>query len=127
MKDRKQALEWWKNLDHDTKYHWFAEYCNQYTRSLEQIYENEIEEIWIDNIKNKANVVYEFTYNGCVHESSWATMSLHYTKEGAEKAMSDHKQKKLDEFNKMYGHQNVFYFKFGEHEDWCVNPIEILQ
>ena len=79
-------------------------------------------ELFVNN-----NTVYEFLYNNCIHESSWATMSLHYTKEGAEKAMSDHKQKKLDEFNKMYGHQNVFYFKFGEHEDWCVNPIEILQ
>ena len=72
------------------------------------------------------NMVYEFLYNDCIHESSYATISLHYSKEGAEKAMNDHKQKKLDEFNEMYELINDFDFKFGEHEGWRVNLIEIL-
>lgn len=38
--------------------------------------------------------LYAFLYNNCIHESSWATVSLHYSKEGAEKAMNEHKQKK---------------------------------
>lgn len=70
--------------------------------------------------------LYAFLYNSCIHESSWATISLHYSKEGAEKAMQEHKQKKLDEFNEMYANDNEFGFKFGEHEDWCLQPIEVL-
>ena len=70
--------------------------------------------------------LYEFLYNCCIHESSWATVSLHYSKEGAEKAMNEHKQKALDKFNEMYGQENEFDFKFGEHEDWCVRNIEAL-
>ena len=52
MNDREQALKWWETLDYDTKFHWFVEYCNRWTRNLEQIYDSEIEEIWVDNIKN---------------------------------------------------------------------------
>ena len=70
--------------------------------------------------------LYAFLYNSCVHESSWATVSLHYSKEGAEKAMQEHKQKALDEFNEMYANDNEFDFKFGEHEDWRVEPVEVL-
>ena len=50
--------------------------------------------------------LYAFLYNSCIHESSWATISLHYSKEGAEKAMQEHKQKALDEFNEMYANDN---------------------
>lgn len=70
--------------------------------------------------------IYAFLYNSCVQESSWATISLHYTKEGAEKAMQEHKQKALDNFNKMYADNNKFDFKFGEYEDWCVEPVEVF-
>jgi hypothetical protein len=70
--------------------------------------------------------LYAFLYNSCIHESSWATMSLHYSKKGAEKAMQEHKQKALDKFNEMYADDNKFDFKFGEHEDWCVEPVEVL-
>ena len=70
--------------------------------------------------------LYAFLYNSCIHESSWATVSLHYSKEGAEKAMQEHKQKALDEFNEMYANDNEFDFKFAEHEDWRVEPVEVL-
>jgi hypothetical protein len=40
--------------------------------------------------------------------------------------MQEHKQKELDEFNEMYANDNEVGFKFGEHEDWCVQPIEVL-
>ena len=82
------------------------------------------------NLFTNNNMVYEFLYCSCIHESSHATMSLHYSKEGAEKAMEDHKQKKLDEFNKLYIEISSeiydFHLEFGEHEDWCINAIEIL-
>jgi len=37
-----------------------------------------------------------------------------------------HKQKALNEFNEMCADDNDFDFKFGEHENWCVNPVEVL-
>lgn len=70
--------------------------------------------------------IYAFSYISCVHESVWQTISLHYSKEGAEKAMQEHKQRALDEFNKMYAEGNEFGFKFGEHEDWHIEPVEVL-
>ena len=70
--------------------------------------------------------VYAFLYNNCVHESSWRTISLHYSKKGAEKAMQEHKQNKLDEFNEMFKEENEFGFKFGTDEDWCIETIEVL-
>jgi len=77
-------------------------------------------------INKPTNRIYAFLYNSCIHESSWATISLHFSKDNAIKAMQKHKQKKLNKFNKMYGQNNEFGFKFGEHEDWCVKPIKIL-
>ena len=40
--------------------------------------------------------------------------------------MRQHKQKALDEFNEMYGQDNKFDFKFGEHEDWCIETVEVF-
>ena len=79
-------------------------------------------------MKNEQNCgrLYAFLYNSCIHESSWATISLHYSKEGAEKAMQEHKEKALKEFNNAYENDNPFDFKFGEHEDWDVQEVVIL-
>lgn len=78
------------------------------------------------NIGAVSGCLYAFLYNSCIHESGWVTVSLHYSKEGAEKAMQEHKQKELDEFNEMYADDNDFDFKFGEHEDWCIDTVEVL-
>jgi hypothetical protein len=82
--------------------------------------------------KNESNTgtfsgrVYAFLYNDCIHESTWRTISTHYSKEGAEKAMQEHKQEQLDEFNEMYQDDNEWGFKFGIDEDWCIETIEVL-
>ena len=77
-------------------------------------------------ISNVGDCLYAFLYNGCIYESSWATISVHFSKEGAEEAMKKHKQKALNKFNERYADENVFGRKFGEHEDWCVKPIKVL-
>jgi hypothetical protein len=74
--------------------------------------------------KSTTNKVYAFYYNCNIHESVWATMSLHYSKEGAEKAMQEHKQKELEQFNKNYSKRSGV--KFGQHEDWHVGELDIL-
>ena len=70
--------------------------------------------------------LFSFMYNSCVHEGSWATISLHYSREGAEKAMNEHKQKGLEDFNELIGSDNQFDMKFGEHEDWCIGKVFVL-
>jgi hypothetical protein len=75
--------------------------------------------------------IYAFVYNSNIHESSWATVSLHYSREGAEEAMRIHRQKRLDAFNKYaatYNREFVYKhrFKFGEHEGWEVETVKIL-
>lgn len=42
--------------------------------------------------------VYEFCYNECIHESSYACISLHKTRRGAEMAMEFHKKQIADEY-----------------------------
>lgn len=70
--------------------------------------------------------VYAFMYCGCIYESSFATVSLHRTKEGAEKAMEAHKAEKKEWHDKMYADEDEEDLQFGEFEDWIVEPIEIL-
>ena len=70
--------------------------------------------------------LYAFRYCPCIFESGFITVSIHKTIAGAEKAMQDHKQKALDEFNEIYANDNEFGFVFGKHEDWCVQPVEVL-
>lgn len=77
--------------------------------------------------------LWAFLYNSCIHESSYATVSLHYTKEGAEKAMALHKEEKRKEWQRMvdtdedkgteFGWDKIC--PFGIHEDWCVQPVDV--
>ena len=85
-------------------------------------------------------IVYSFLYNGCIHESSYATMSLHRTKKGAMDALKKHKlerMKKHSEYiarmeadldKKGYSKKDKLTFmkslsKFGAHEDWAVEEV----
>ncbi len=45
--------------------------------------------------------VYEFWYNECIYESAAQCMSLHRTREGAEKAMERHKKQIADEWERI--------------------------
>ena len=87
-------------------------------------------------------IVYQFLYNDCIHESSYATISLHKTKEGAEKALNEHRNFEFEaweEYTKLLMEKddegNCFYDTietclednpFGKHEDWCIQEIEVL-
>ena len=71
--------------------------------------------------------VYAFNYCDCIYESSYATVSLHRTPEGAEKAMNIHKEEKRKFFLKLYEDEDDNDIEFGEFEAWCVEPVEILE
>lgn len=91
--------------------------------------------------------IYEFLYCSCIHESSYATMSLHKTKEGAEKAMKLHKEAAMKDYEEKYkrevGRTKEYakeenlsddklsiliegITKFGAHEDWVIGEQELL-
>ena len=88
----------------------------------------------MSNEQERPSLLYAFLYNDCIHESSYQTMSLHYSEEGAKDAMVKHKNNAYQEFlkydkfcretNKEFYEQ--FPNKFGEHEDWAVDPVEVL-
>lgn len=71
------------------------------------------------------NKIYAFMYCSCIYESSAQTMSLHFTKKGAYKAMRTYL---TNEYNKwreeglLYGKQ---MFKFGIHESWFIEELKV--
>ncbi len=88
--------------------------------------------------------LYEFLYNGMTEESSYATISLHRTREGAEKALIEHKEKErleYEEYKKrlIEGWRQDADFKeedipdlmgtlceFDRFKDWTVNEVDVL-
>ncbi len=69
--------------------------------------------------------VFEFMYCSCIHESAWATMSIHRTREGAESAMNAHKEKaKADYESDMEGYEPIHPFDFAK--DWMVSETILL-
>ena len=80
-------------------------------------------------------IVYQFLYCCSIHESSYFTVSTHFTKKGAEKAMRKHKNlarkehlEAVEYWNKQDPeHYKLYpYSKFGLHEDWKVKEITII-
>ncbi len=74
-------------------------------------------------------IIYLALYNDCIYESSARTLSAHRTKEGAEKAIADHK------FNKQKEHDEMFSsckeddrpdFTFDWDKWWGVEECEII-
>jgi len=59
--------------------------------------------------------VYEFWYNECIYDSDAQCMSLHKTREGAEKAMKRHKKETEDKWKRM-GLQIPDYMIWGIEE-----------
>lgn len=86
------------------------------------IYDNP--ELLTINNKNSMNTeksninmdkVYEFWYNECIYESAAQCMSLHRTREGAEKAMERHKKEVADKWGQE-GVENFVDMAWGIEE-----------
>lgn len=79
--------------------------------------------------------VWAFEYCGCIHESPFAAVSLHFTEEGAKKAMRKHKKARKKDFKRYQNAINseagihesckVKDREFGMHEDWRVIQMKI--
>lgn len=74
--------------------------------------------------------VYAFKYCPCIHESAWATISLHKSLKGAEIAMEFHKNEALKEhedyLSRLDEEGRQWAEPFGEYERWEVKELEIL-
>jgi hypothetical protein len=70
--------------------------------------------------------VYEALYNPMIWESGFVTLSLHLSKEGAEKAIAFHKMEKMKGWNERYPNEEDKPYPFGEFELWSVGESEIL-
>lgn len=74
--------------------------------------------------------IYEALYCSCIHESSFATLSLHRTRAGAEKAVQDHKDKIKKEWEKEQaefkkeGLESRFPWDFVQ--EWDIQETELL-
>ncbi len=64
--------------------------------------------------------VYAALYCSCTEESAYETLSLHMTKEGAEKAVEEHKAK-VKEFNER------FMEVWDAFQDWDVQEMEVQE
>lgn len=69
-------------------------------------------------------IVYEFLYCPCIYESASATMSIHSTREGAEMAMNEHKEKCKKEWDDMYD-ENDAMGNFDDLKSWHVRETEV--
>ena len=92
---------------------------------------------------DKVDRLYEFLYNDMTEESSYATMSIHHTREGAEKAMMEHKENERLKYEKQmernmklwqdngFDEKAISEFKsiqkFGRFQGWMVKEVEVLQ
>lgn len=70
--------------------------------------------------------VFEALYNPMTEESSYGTLSIHSSKEGAERAIKEHKEEALKMWRKLYPTKDDEPFEFGTFEDWDVREIEVL-
>ena len=69
--------------------------------------------------------VYKALYCPGVYESAYCTLSIHRTKEGAEKALELHKKEIYDEY-KGYMKQHAQSFKkFADDKDWSVKSTKL--
>jgi hypothetical protein len=70
--------------------------------------------------------VFEALYNPMTEESSYGTISIHLSREGAERAIAEHKEKKKKEWESFYLDKDEEPYSFGTFEDWSVNEVEVL-
>lgn len=69
--------------------------------------------------------VYEALHNSNTEESSPYTISIHLSKEGAEKAVEKNKAAEKASFDEIYPNGNEHY-KWNAWQWWGINETEIL-
>ncbi len=78
--------------------------------------------------KKEHEFIYEALYCDCVHESSYATLSVHKTKKGAYTAMKQHKVNTyLRWYNDriLYGKDKIYGFPYNFAQNWSIRKVEL--
>lgn len=75
--------------------------------------------------------IYEALYCCDIHDSSYATLSLHKTRKGAEETIENHKQKIKAEFDDIYHNPEypvdmVVEMKYDDNQVWTIRETELL-
>ena len=72
------------------------------------------------------DVLYEALYNGMTEESSYETISVHKTKQGARDAVAKLVKEEHENFQKRYGYDVCeMSYRFGLFQAWDVNEIKV--
>ncbi len=82
---------------------------------------------WTTYKMPRVDVFYAAKYCECIHESSYAVISLHRTKTGAYRAMKAHRVAEYVrwyDFRMKYGKERGEKY-FSGHEDWCISEYEV--
>ena len=75
--------------------------------------------------------LFAFNYCDCIYESSYATVSLHISREGAEAAMNEHiriAKEEYDEYTQWHKDEMNCnpQHKFGWSKAWSVDEVDVL-
>lgn len=76
--------------------------------------------------------VYLAKYCSCRYESAYSTLSIHKNIDGANKAISDHKEGRLSEYNEIYGDLSeddssyMSFSEFIEDEIWNIEEKKYM-
>lgn len=70
--------------------------------------------------------IYQALYNPMVHESAYATLSIHKTREGAEKAIQEHKDIEKARFDVLhFDEEEGTGYGYDFCKDWIVEETEV--
>lgn len=105
----------------------------QYSRETDLIFSDNIPQYadWLENKLadkqiDEGRCLYAFRYIDCFYEGNWVTVSIHYSKDGAEKAMNEHKNKQLAIWNETFEDDYKMKCEFGKNRGWDVKEVEVL-
>ena len=74
------------------------------------------------DFRHQLNTLYAFLYNPMIHESIFGLVSLHRTREGAEKALEWHKNEVREEWKYRGADEEYPYDQF---QSWHIEEIKI--
>ncbi len=69
--------------------------------------------------------IWEALYNPMIYESGFVTLSIHFTKMGAEKAIEKDKQREYEEWLEIYRDEPDPPGKWDDFKAWKVQPIKL--
>lgn len=84
-----------------------------------------------DELPSVPQTIYEALYCCDIHDSSYATLSTHRTRKGAEEAIENHKQKIKAEFDEIYHNSEypvdmTVEMKYDDNQAWTIRETELL-